>query len=179
LLPTNFFEILIGSQFSSLDKNVRNVVPSVNGNNPALNSSIRRLAYASSSGVHFPRRSAGLFFLPVDVAVELLAEVLLGAGEEFPLLELFLDCVVGGAGGASVVGFCIDFELDLDVEGIVLTLVLALILLFEVGGRGEEGEIFIAILFFVVADDDDEDDNGNDVVGFAGFPCVAAATANI
>ena len=56
LFPTNFFDILIGSQFSNFDKKLRNVVPSVNGSSPDLNSLIRRLAYASSSVVHFPRR---------------------------------------------------------------------------------------------------------------------------
>ena len=47
--PTNFLDIRIGSQLSNLDKKVRNVVPSVNGNNPILNSEINLLAYDSSS----------------------------------------------------------------------------------------------------------------------------------
>lgn len=66
LLPTNFFEILIGSQLSNFDKNVRSVVPSVKGKRPALNSIMRRFAYASSSGVHFPLRKGGPFFFPPD-----------------------------------------------------------------------------------------------------------------
>jgi hypothetical protein len=33
--PTNFLEMRIGSQFSSLDKKVRSVVPSVSGKRPA------------------------------------------------------------------------------------------------------------------------------------------------
>lgn len=36
--PTNFFDIRIGSQFSMMLRNVLNVVPSVSGSNPALNS---------------------------------------------------------------------------------------------------------------------------------------------
>ena len=47
----------MGSQFNNLDRKLRNVVPSVNGNSPALNSLINRLAYISSSDVHFPRRN--------------------------------------------------------------------------------------------------------------------------
>ena len=57
LIPTNFLDIRIGSQFNNLDKNARNVVPSVNGSKPDLNSLISRVAYASSSVVHLPRRS--------------------------------------------------------------------------------------------------------------------------
>ena len=67
LFPTNFFDIRMGSQFNNLDRNARSVVPSVNGSNPDLNSFISRVAYASSSVVHFPRRSgcclAVVFFL--------------------------------------------------------------------------------------------------------------------
>jgi hypothetical protein len=57
LFPTNFFDILIGSQFKSFERKFRKVVPSVSGRSPDLNSLIRRLAYASSSAVHLPRRS--------------------------------------------------------------------------------------------------------------------------
>ena len=57
LFPTNFFDILIGSQFNSFERKFRKVVPSVSGRSPDLNSLIRRLAYASSSVVHLPRRS--------------------------------------------------------------------------------------------------------------------------
>jgi len=66
----------------------------VSGNKPALNSRMRRLAYASSSGVHLPRRSGWPFFL--DVVVEELADVLRGAGEvvvEELLLLLLLEAV--------------------------------------------------------------------------------------
>lgn len=64
LLPTNFLEMRMGSQLSSLLRKVRSVVPSVKGNSPALNSWMRRLAYASSSAVHLPRRRGGPFFFP-------------------------------------------------------------------------------------------------------------------
>lgn len=57
LSPTNFFDIRIGSQLSTLDRKVRNVVPSMRGSVPTLNSVISRLEYASSSSVHCPRRS--------------------------------------------------------------------------------------------------------------------------
>ena len=57
LFPTNFFDILIGSQFKSFERKLRKVVPSVSGRSPDLNSLMRRLAYASSSVVHLPRRS--------------------------------------------------------------------------------------------------------------------------
>ena len=73
LLPTNFLEMRIGSQLRSLDRKVRRVVPSVNGRRPDLNSWMSRLAYASSSGVHLPRRRGGPFFLELledVVAVE-------------------------------------------------------------------------------------------------------------
>ena len=53
----------MGSQLSNFDKKVRRVVPSVKNSRPALNSWMSRLAYASSSGVHFPRRRGGPFFL--------------------------------------------------------------------------------------------------------------------
>mmetsp|Transcript_3578 Transcript_3578/g.5490 ORF Transcript_3578/g.5490 Transcript_3578/m.5490 type:complete len:346 (-) Transcript_3578:816-1853(-) len=44
LFPTNFLDIRIGSQFNSLERKFRNVVPSVNGSKPLLNSPMRRLA---------------------------------------------------------------------------------------------------------------------------------------
>ena len=50
----------MGSQFSSLLRNVRSVVPSVSGSSPSLNSAISRFAYASSSWVHLPLRGGGL-----------------------------------------------------------------------------------------------------------------------
>ena len=63
LLPTNFFEMRMGSQLRSLLRNVLSVVPSVKGNNPLLNSWIRRLAYSSSCERHIPgRRRCGLCF---------------------------------------------------------------------------------------------------------------------
>mmetsp|Transcript_26255 Transcript_26255/g.73293 ORF Transcript_26255/g.73293 Transcript_26255/m.73293 type:complete len:303 (-) Transcript_26255:237-1145(-) len=71
LLPTNFFEILMGSQLSNFERKVRRVVPSVSGSKPALNSWMRRLAYASSSGVHLPLRNGGPFFLLLDTLPEL------------------------------------------------------------------------------------------------------------
>ena len=67
LLPTNFFEIRMGSQLSSFERKVRSVVPSVRGKRPALNSCMSRLAYPSSSVVHFPRRRGGPFFFPDDI----------------------------------------------------------------------------------------------------------------
>src|SRR5210317_1925927 len=64
LFPTNFLDMRIGSQFNNLERKFRNVVPSVNGSRPLLNSLISRLAYASSSVVHLPLRNGwGVFFL--------------------------------------------------------------------------------------------------------------------
>lgn len=43
--PTNFLEILIGSQLSMMLRKVRSVVPSVRGSSPALNSWINLSVY--------------------------------------------------------------------------------------------------------------------------------------
>ena len=127
LLPTNFFDILIGSQFNNLDKKVRNVVPSVKGKSPPLNSSISRCAYASSSAVHLPRRSGGpSFFLLLEAAFELL---------ELELLELELFWVLE-------LELLLEFPLALELERVLLPLALMLVLtllfirLFGIGGGG-------------------------------------------
>lgn len=68
LVPTNFFEIRIGSQFRSFERNVRSVVPSVNGRRPDLNSWMSRFAYSSSSGVHLPRLNPLAFLALASLA---------------------------------------------------------------------------------------------------------------
>lgn len=72
--PTNFLDIRIGSQFSSLDKKVRKVVPSVNGSSPILNSEINLFAYDSSSPVHLPRLKPAFFVFDIESFILLLSE---------------------------------------------------------------------------------------------------------
>ena len=72
--PTNFLDIRIGSQLSNLDKKVRNVVPSVNGNNPILNSEINLLAYDSSSPVHLPLLKPAFLVLDIVSFILLLSD---------------------------------------------------------------------------------------------------------
>lgn len=102
--PTNFFEMRIGSQLSSLDRNVRSVVPSASGKRPALNSWIRRFAKDSSSGVHLPRRSPFEDFF------------LLNCWAAGGVLETVGGGMAGGAAGAMpeplAGGDCIGIELN-------------------------------------------------------------------
>ncbi len=93
LFPTNFFDILIGSQFRSFERKFRSVVPSVRGRSPDLNSLIRRLAYASSSAVHFPRRRGCCPPLFLDVAPS--------HPPPPPPEELEVSSGEGGGGGAG------------------------------------------------------------------------------
>ena len=72
--PTNFLDILIGSQFNSFDRKVRKVVPSVSGKSPILNSDISLLAYDSSSPVHFPRRKPAFFVFEIVSLILLLSD---------------------------------------------------------------------------------------------------------
>ena len=72
--PTNFLDIRMGSQFKSLDKNVLNVVPSVSGNNPILNSEINLFAYDSSSAVHFPLLRPAFLVFDIESLTLLLSD---------------------------------------------------------------------------------------------------------
>ena len=71
--PVNFFVIRIGSHWSFSDKYVRSVVPAGASRKPELKSWMTRATYASSSTVHFPRRSRFLLLgerdRPEDVVV--------------------------------------------------------------------------------------------------------------
>ena len=86
----------MGSQFNNFERKFLNVVPSVKGNSPALNSLINRFAYASSSVVHFPLRNGWLPFFLEEFPPEFPLGLLLLSVEDVGPKER-ATCVAGEA----------------------------------------------------------------------------------